>query len=306
MENNEVYDVLIIGGGCAGYPCAMYSKRFNLKTLVITFQRGGLITTTHLVENWPGEKEISGDELAKKLEEHAIHSGVEIFDDNVFDIKKNKNGLFEVKTEYLEYTFFSKTIVLATGTKHKHLGIESEKKLSGRGVSYCATCDSLFFKNKEVVIIGGGDSSLKETMVLSQNCSKVYLIVRSSLKGEPINIERVKNLKNVEILLKEEVDEILGEDEVVGVRLKSKKEIKCFGVFVSIGHNPQNELAKKLNCDLNDRGEIIIDKDSKTNISGVFACGDITNSNWKQGIVAASEGAVASNSAFEYINKTFN
>ena len=305
MENKEVYDVLIIGGGCAGYPCAMYSKRFNLKTLVITFQRGGLITTTHLVENWPGEKEISGEELAKKLEEHALYSGVEIFDDNAFDIKKNENGLFEVKTEYLEYTFFSKTIVLATGTKHKHLGIESEKKLSGRGVSYCATCDSLFFKNKEVVIIGGGDSSLKETMVLSQNCSKVYLVVRSSLKGEPINIERVKNLKNVEILLKEEVDEILGEEEVIGVRLKSKKEIKCSGVFVSIGHNPQNELAKKLNCDLNDRGEIIIDKDSKTNISGVFACGDITNSNWKQGIVAASEGAVASNSAFEYINKNF-
>ena len=301
----EKYDVIVIGGGCAGYPSAMYSKRFNLKTLVITFQRGGLITTTHLVENWPGEKEISGGDLAKKLEEHALSSGVEIIDDNVFEIKKCEDGLFEVKTEYLEYTFFSKAVILATGTKHKHLEIESEKRLSGKGVSYCATCDSLFFKNREVVIVGGGDSSLKETMVLSQNCSRVYLIVRSTLKGEPINIERVKKLENVEILLGEEIDEILGEEEVVGVRLKSKKIIDCAGVFISIGLLPQNSLAKKLNCDLNKIGEIIIDKDSKTNVGGVFACGDVTNANWKQGVVAASEGAIASNSAFEYINKNF-
>ena len=298
----EIYDVIIIGGGCSGYPCAMYSQRFNLKTLLITSLRGGLITTTHLVENWPGEVSLSGPELALKLENHAKESGAEIKDGVVTKIIKQEDSTFRVELQNGE-GYISKTIVLATGTKHRHLGILSEEKFSGKGVSYCATCDGGFFRKKITAVIGGGDSSLKETMVLAGLCDKVYLFARSKLKGEPINETRIRNLKNVEVFEGEELDEILGDKKVERIKMKSGKEFEVSGVFISIGLLPQNELAKMLNVDLNKRGEIIIDKDSKTNIDGVFAAGDVTNANWKQGIVAAAEGAIAANSAFEYIQK---
>lgn len=305
VVDKEEFDVIVIGGGCAGYPCSMYSKRFNLKTLVITKQRGGLITTTHLVENWPGEVKISGPELAKKLEEQVIENGIEILDDSVLEIKKN-GKFFEILTELKNLKLISKSVVLATGTKHRHLGIESEKKFKGKGVSYCATCDGNFFKNKEVAIIGGGDSSLKETMVLANVCKKVYLICRSKMKGEPINQDRIRTLENVEIIENEQVEEILGENFVEKIKLKSNKEILVKGVFISVGMLPQNELAKQLKVDLNEKGEVIIDKNSKTNVKGIFAAGDLTNSHFKQGIVASQEGSTAANSAFEYITKEFN
>lgn len=305
VENNEIFDVIIIGGGCAGYPAGMYAGRYNLKTLVITNLRGGLITTTHLVENWPGEISLSGPELGQRLEKHMLENNANILDANVSTISKNKDDMFEIKTE--SQTLLSKTLILATGAKHRHLGIPSEKEFIGKGVSYCATCDGGFYRKKDVCIIGGGDSSLKEAMVLASLCNKVYLIVRGDkLKGEPINVERVKNLENVELIFNEEVETIKGNEFVESIFLKNKKQdLNVEGVFVSVGLLPSNELALSMNVEVNSRGEIIIDKDSKTNVSGLFSAGDVTNSGWKQGIVAASEGAIAANSAFEYISKKF-
>jgi len=305
VKNNEEFDLVVVGGGCAGYPASMYAKRFNLKVLVITSLRGGLITTTHLVENWPGVNSFSGGDLAKSLEDQAIFNGVEIVDDTVLEIKKNEDGTFEVKTEFNELTLNSKTILLATGSSHRHLGLDQEKKLSGKGVSYCATCDGGFFKNKEVVIVGGSDSAVQEAMVLASVCSKVTMLVRSELKGEPINNERVKKLENVEVKLGVEIKDILGEDRVEGIILKNGEELKCSGVFIAVGLLPQNKLAKDLQVELNKKGEIITDKNQITNVKGVYAAGDVTDTHFKQGIVAASEGATASNSVFEYIGKNF-
>jgi len=300
----EEYDLVIVGGGSAGYPAGMYASRFNLKTLVITKLRGGLITTTHLVENYPGFTALTGPELAQKLEEHAIANGVEVLDDEVVSIEKEGN-FFITKTSYQGKAIKSKAIVLATGTEHKNLGAPGEKEFQGKGVSYCATCDGGFFKDKVVGIVGGSDSAAKEAMVLAQNASKVYMFVRSKLKAEPINIGRIEKNDKIEVITGVNVKEICGETQVTHVELDNGKKVDLSGIFIAIGMNPQNELAKSLKVELNKKGEIIIDKLSTTNVEGVFAAGDVTNAPWKQAIVGAAEGAVAGYSVFEYIQKNF-
>jgi thioredoxin-disulfide reductase len=301
---DDVYDVIIVGGGCAGYPAAVYAKRFNLKTLVITKLRGGLITTTHLVENYPGFTAISGPELGAKLEEQVKYNNVPILDDTVVSIEK---FILDGKEHFKFITmskkeFISKTVILATGTKHRHLDVPGEKEFTHKGVSYCATCDGPFYRNKEVVIVGGSDSAAKEAMVLSQICSKVTMLVRSHLKAEPINADRLRNIKNVEIKEGVQVQEICGDDGgVTGVTLTNGESISADGVFIAIGMLPQNELAKSLGVALNQKGEIIIDRLSRTNLPNVFAAGDVTDSEWKQGIIGSAEGSVAAYSAFEYL-----
>ncbi len=301
----EEYDLIIIGGGCAGYPAAVYASRFNLKTLVIAKEQGGLITTTHLVENYPGFISLSGPELADKLQKHVEANNVPIENDIVKSVEKLENH-FIIKTDIMEKEYKAKAIILATGTKHKHLNANGENEFQGRGVSYCATCDGPFFKNKIVGIVGGSDSAAKEAMVLSQNSSKVYMFVRSKLKAEPINADRIKKIENVEIIEGVNIAEIKGDKKVSHVILDNEQKIDLEGLFIAIGMLPQNELAKSLGCDLNEKGEIKIDRLSKTNIDGVFAAGDVTDAEWKQGIIASAEGSVAAYSAYEYIHKTFN
>ena len=306
----EIYDTIIIGGGCAGYPAAIYAARFNMKTLVIAKEQGGLITTTHLVENYPGFISLTGQELADNLKSHVEANNVPIVDDIVTSTTKNNEWLFEIQNAISEKTYLSKTIILATGTKHKHLGAPGEDKYQSKGVSYCATCDGPFFKNKTVAIVGGGDSAAKEAIVLSQSCSKVYMLVRSKLKAEPINADRIKKIENIEVIEGVNIKEILGEKKINQVVLDSEingsSNLPLDGLFIAIGMNPQNELAKELGVELNKRGEIIIDKHSQTNVEGVFAAGDVTNAEWKQGIIAAAEGSVAANYAFEYLQNKEN
>lgn len=304
IEND--YDLVIVGGGCAGYPAAIYASRFNLKTLVIAKEKGGLITTTHLVENYPGFISLTGQELADNLESHVKANNVPILNDIVSDIKKMEDGTFVVLTDLEELEISAKAVVLATGTKHKHLGAPGEKEFLHKGVSYCATCDGPFYKNKIVGIVGGGDSSAKEAMVLAQNCEKVYMFVRSELKAEPINIKRIRELENVEIIERVTIDEICGDDSgVTNVKLNNNTQVDLVGLFVAIGHDAQSSLGKSLGVDVNSRDEIIIDKLSCTNVPGVFAAGDVTDLPWKQGITGAAEGSLAGYSAFEYISKKF-
>lgn len=300
MEEN-IYDFVIIGGGCSGLSAAMYGTRLGLKTLTLAEMPGGLITTTHLVENWPGEKSISGPDLAVKLQEHAVASGAEIKSERVKNLEKldDVDGVprFKVITGSNEY--ITKTLLISTGTKHKKLGAKGEAEFENRGVSYCALCDGAFFKEKVVCVVGGGDSAAKEAIFLSEHASKVYIVVRKNfLRAEPINEARVKNNEKIEILFETELDEIMGGDSVEKVRFKDGKEIEMQGVFMAIGHDAQTELATQIGVDLNERKEIIINRKTETNVKGVFAAGDCCDTEFKQAITGSAEAVTASYFAF--------
>lgn len=309
----EEYDLIIVGGGCAGYPAAVYAARFNLKTKVITALRGGLITTTHLVENYPGFVSLSGQELADNLQKQVEANNVPIEDDlvkSIEPIEEDGKKYFIVKTDYAEKEYKAKAVILATGTKHRHLEVPGEFEFANKGVSYCATCDGMFFKNKTVAIVGGSDSAAKEAMVLSQNCAKVYMLIRSHLKAEPINADRIRKIENVEIIEGIQVKEIHGEQKVTNVTLDKEyngsTNLDLEGVFIAVGMLPQNELAKNLGVNINSKGEIIISRLSETNVPGVMAAGDVVDTPWKQGVIGSAEGSAAAYSAFEYIQREFN
>jgi thioredoxin reductase (NADPH) len=308
-----MYDFIIIGGGISGLSAAMYGTRLGLKTLVVAEQPGGLITTTHLVENWPGIKSISGPDLAMSLYDHAQSFGVEIKNERVLKIEKtSKEGgvnLFNIKTASNEYE--GKTILISTGTHHKKLGVKGEKEFENKGVSYCALCDGAFFKDKTVCVVGGGDSAAKEAIFLSEHAKKVYLIVRKDfLRAEPSNSDKISKNRKIEILYKTEISEILGSDKVEKIKFKentgseySGKEIQMDGIFMAIGHIAQTDLAKDLGVELNDKGEIKINRRSETSVPGVFAAGDCCDTEFKQAITGSAEGVSASYFAYRMVDK---
>jgi len=302
----EKYDFLIIGAGITGYSAAVYAARFRMNTIVIGELPGGLITTTHLVENWPGIISISGLELAENLRKHAEANGVPIINDKVTDIKQKTDSSFHLKTSNGK-EFCAKTILFATGTTRRKLEIKGEKEFENKGVSYCAVCDGALFKNKTVAVIGGSDSAAKESLYLAEHASKVYIIYRGEkIRAEPINYERVIQNKKIEIITKKNVSEIYGDRVVRGLKFKEGGELKLDGVFVEIGADPNSELAAKLGVALNEKKEIIIDIDSKTNIPGIYAAGDVANRHFKQAITGSAEGVIAAFSAYEYINTPKN
>ncbi|MBI4173768.1 MAG: FAD-dependent oxidoreductase, partial [Candidatus Aenigmarchaeota archaeon] len=274
-----MYDTIIIGTGCAGLAGAMYAGRLNLKTLVIGDIAGGTIILTDTVENYPGFKKLTGQELADKLLEHAKDYPVEIMEDKVAGVAEQGDG-FLVKTEREGKDFLAKTIIIATGTRHKELDVPGEKQFHNKGVHNCALCDAPLYKNKTVAVVGGSDSAAKEALVLAQHAAKVYMIYRGEqIRPEPVNMKRIQAAKNIEIINHTNVLEIKGEKKVTQVMLdkpyQGSKEFKLDGVFVAIGLIPLSGLAKRLGVELNAKGEIIIDRESRTNIPGVFAAGDV-------------------------------
>ncbi len=298
------FDLIIIGGGSAGYPAAIYAARFGLKAAVITKERGGLITTTHLVENYPGYVRISGPELMAKFEEHVKDYDVPIIDDDVSGVEKD-GDYFIVKGA--ERMYKSKSIVFATGTKRKRLDVPGEKEFYGKGVSYCATCDAPLFRGKTVGVVGGSDSAAKEALLLSEFAKKVYIIYRKErIRPEPINFARIEENEKIEVIANTNIIEIKGDKFIKSVVFDNKhdgsKEFALDGLFIEIGHLPNSGLAKKLGVSLNDKDEIITDQLSKTNIDGVFAAGDVTDMEWKQAITGAAEGCIAAYSAYEFIS----
>ncbi len=308
MENT--YDFIIVGGGCSGLSGGMYGNRLGLKSLILAELPGGLITTTHLVENWPGVITTSGPDLAIALQKHAEASGAEMKNEIVSKIEKLGDGdgcpRFKVTANSNEY--IGKTVLIATGTKHRKLGVPGEKELENRGVSYCALCDGAFFKEKVVCVVGGGDSAAKEALFLSEHASKVYIIVRRDvLRAEPINQKRIDKNDKIEILFKHQIEEILGTNSVEKVRFKegegkhSGRELEMQGVFMAIGHDAQTDLAKDLGVELNEKNEIKINRKAETSIKGVFAAGDCCDSEFKQAITGAAEAVTASYYAYHLI-----
>lgn len=297
------YDVLIIGGGCAGLAAALYAKRYDLRTVVYAKEMGGLITTTHIVENYPGIKPMSGWDMMDIFLDQMKTFDVELVEKNVDALSRNNDTTFSAFIGGEEVT--SKSVIFCTGTYHRHLNVPGEERLKNKGVSYCATCDGPLFKGKPMVIVGGGDSAAKEAQLLADYASHVYIVARSTLKGEPINNERVKNNDKITVIEHNEVAEVHGEDSVTGVTLKNEfdgsTELETNAVFVAIGHIAQTELASDLGVDMNKKGEILIDKASRTNLLGFYAAGDCTDTAWKQAIISAAEGSQAANSAYEDI-----
>ncbi len=306
MQKKELYDILIIGGGCAGLPAAMYAGRFGLKTLVLAEQPGGTIILTDVVENYPGFIRLTGLELAQKLQEHAeSYKDVTIKAERVVDVAK-KGEHYWVKTQ--EYEYETKTIIFSTGTEWKKLNVPGEKELANKGVHYCALCDGAFYKNKILGVVGGSDSAAKEALLLTQWAQKVYIIYRGDqIHPEPINMERVLANKKIEIINNTNITEIKGEQKVTSVifdkAYNGNKEFKLDAVFVEIGHIPLTELPKKLGVNLNKKGEVIIDREAKTNVPGIYAAGDCVDTAFKQAITGAAEGVSAAYSAYQYLSK---
>lgn len=306
------YDFLILGAGGTGLAAAMYAARLGLKTLVLGASHGselpigGVITTTDLVENYPGFMKISGMELTKKIEEQArSYKLVTIKEEKASEIKKNKN-YFYIKTNKESYK--TKTVLFATGTKWKKLEIQGSREFENRGVHYCALCDGPLFRNKIIAVVGGSDSAVKEALMLSRYAKKVFLIARHDVHPEKINLERLKKDKKIEVLKNTNIKEIKGDKVVKSILLdrlyKGKKEMKIDGVFVSIGHIPLSDLAKSLGVKMNNEGEIEINHETaETNVRGIFAAGDVTDKKFKQLITGVSDGCTASYYAYEYLQK---
>ncbi|MEM3374027.1 MAG: FAD-dependent oxidoreductase [Candidatus Woesearchaeota archaeon] len=302
------YDTIIIGSGVAGLAAGMYAGRLGLKTLIIGDMHGGTITLTHVVENYPGFKSISGQELAEKLKEHALDykEFVDLKDGVVEKIEKDGKK-FKVKTS--DSIFTGKTIIMATGTKWRELDVEGNDKYKNKGVHFCALCDGFFYRNKITAVVGGGDSAAKDALVLSEHCKKVYILVRGDkFTPEPINLKRVQQTKNIEVMLNVEVEKILGDEKgVTGVLLKTKngkQELKIDGLFTAIGHIALSDLAKGL-VELNEKGEIKINRKSETSLPGFYAAGDVTDSHFKQAITGVAEGVIAAHSAYNYVKSNF-
>lgn len=312
-DKNEKYDFIILGAGVTGLAAAMYGARLGLKTLCLGSSHGselpigGVITTTNIVENYPGFVKLTGTELSEKLKEHALsYDLVTLKEDRAEDVERKKEG-FIVKSENNEYE--GKTILFATGTKWRKLDVPGSREFENRGVAYCALCDSALFKGKNVALVGGSDSAAKDALVLAEHAKKVFIIYRGEqIHPEPINLARVKATKNIEVINRTNVIEIKGDRFVKSVILdkihNSSKELAVEGVFIAIGHIPLSELAKKINVKTNEKGEIIINhKTSETNLPGAYAAGDVADKPFKQAITGVAEGCTAAYSAFEYITK---
>ena len=301
----KIYDTVIIGGGPAGYTAALYAARAGLDTLVIEkFSAGGQMTQTNQIDNYPGFYEgIDGFTLGENMKNGAERFGAQTTRAEVLSVDlistpktvTTDSGIFE-----------SKTVIIATGAEHKHLGIDHESELIGRGVGYCAACDGMMYRKKTVAVVGGGNSAVSDALLLSRICEKVYVIHRrDTLRASKVYHEPLMNAENVEMVWNSRVDELLYEKKLTGVRVLNTqngetRNIDLDGLFISIGRSPESKLFEG-QIDLDANGYIIADESTKTNIDGVFAAGDVRTKALRQIVTAASDGATAAYFAEEYI-----
>ena len=302
------YELVIIGAGPAGFSAAIYAVRAGIKTVVIDKGiGGGLANVSPKIDNYPGFESISGMDLMEKMKHHASKYTKIYFGEEVKKIEK-KEDKFKIVTD--KKTYNAKAVILCMGTEYRKLNAPGEKELSGKGVSYCSTCDGYFFKEKKVAVIGGGNSALVEAIFLKQvGCAEVFLIHRrDQLRAEKAYQDEALQ-KGVKIIYNTHVESIHGNQKVEylqvhDVRTEKKSKIPVDGVFISIGEEPQNTLAKELGCKLDETGYIIIDKEGRTNIKGIYAAGDVTGG-LKQVVTACAKGAIAALSSTEVLGKKY-
>lgn len=302
----HIYDVIIIGGGPAGYTAALYCTRAGMDTVILEkFSAGGQMTQTSQIDNYPGfDDGIDGFTLGYKMQTGAEKYGAKTIQAEVTSVNLTQ----KIKTVTCDSgILYGKTVIIATGADHRHLGLSEEQSLIGKGVAYCATCDGMFYKGKTVVVIGGGNSAAADALYLSKICKNVIVIHRrDALRATKIYHDPLMVAKNVEFVWNSTVEQMLHDDFVKAVKIKNSKtgEIKniaCDGVFISIGRNPETKIFKQ-QIDVDDNGYIIADESTKTNIPGVFAIGDVRTKAVRQIVTAVGDGANAAHYAELYLN----
>ena len=292
-----MYDVIIVGAGPAGLTAGIYARRANKKVLILEANSyGGAIINTHAIDNFPTQPHINGFDFATKLYEQTKELGAEIKFEKVIEIRDGKYK--KVITNKSEYE--TKTIILATGSDNRKLGLDKEKEFTGKGVSYCATCDGAFYKGKDVAVIGGGSTALDDAIYLQDIASKVYLINKnSSFKDDNGFFNNLKD--NVEVIYNTNITKLLGEDKLTGITLSDGKEISIDGLFIAVGRVPENEKFSSI-INVDDKGYIIANEDCHTNIDGIYVAGDNRKKEIRQLTTAVSDGTVAAIEAIKYIN----
>jgi len=299
--------MIVLGAGPAGLSAALYGSRYNLKVAVIGKDMGPM-TETDEIDNYLGFPSISGLELSKKFQEHVEKFGIKIFWEEVVEIRK-EDDFFVVRTIDNEYK--AKTVIYALGGVKRKLGLPEEDKFKGRGISYCATCDAAFFRDKTVAVTGGSDAAAGSALLLSKFAKQVYIIYRrDKLRAFPYMVKLIDENEKIKCIFNSVIKEVRGENVVESVIIENtktgeKSELKLDGIFVEFGHDPNSEIAKKLGVDVSDGGRIKVKNDMSTSVEGFFAAGDITtgSNQLDQIITAASEGAIAADSAYNFLSK---
>lgn len=305
VNSKTLYDVLVIGGGPAGLNAALYAKRKGMETAIITERVGGQVLDTSSVENYLGTVEVSGQGLMEKFKEHVDHLKIPIKRDA--KVEKVEDG--QIKKIHLSggEIIRAKSLIVATGSRPRRLGVPGEDEFSGKGVAYCAICDGPFFTDLKVAVAGGGNSAVEAAIDLSKIASEVVLVHRSDFRADQILIDRLNAIENVTVLLQTQILEVKGQSllthlHVLDKETNAERDIDVNGLFVEIGYLPNSKIFEGL-LDMTPSGEIIVNDRTETNVPGIYAAGDVATVPYKQIIIAASEGAKAALTANDYVNK---
>lgn len=308
LINDKIYDLLVIGGGPAGLNAALYAKRKGLTTGIITQRIGGQLLNTSSVDNYLGISQVSGEELSEKYLSHLKELEVGILEEAEVTKIEKIDKIFN--TTLKDGTLFqSKTLLLATGSAPRKLEVPGEVEFSNRGVAYCAICDAPLFKDKNVIIAGGGNSAVEAAIDVAKFATQVTLVHRSQLRADQILIDHMMNQSNITVFLQTQILQIVGDDKMTGVKVLNKENsqervIDADGIFIEIGNLPSNYLVKDL-VPLNQQGEVVVDEKNMTRLPGLYAAGDVTQMPYKQIVIAVADGAKAALAANEYINQNF-
>lgn len=300
-----MYDIIVIGAGPAGMTASIYARRALKKVLVLeAISYGGQIINTLDIENYPVEAHISGFDFSTKLYNQAVDLGAEFIFEKCMKIDK-KNSSFEVYTSNNKYQ--CKSIIIATGTENRKLGLDREDKYIGKGLSYCATCDGAFYKKRDVAVVGGGNTALEDTLYLSNICNKVYLIHRrNEFRGDNSVVDKIKGKTNIDIIYNSNVTKLIGDERLNAIEISNldgfKKEINVSGLFVAIGKIPENDIFKDI-IEIDENGYILASENCHTNIDGIFVAGDNRTKLLRQLVTATSDGAIAATEAIHYLER---
>ena len=304
----ENYDVLIAGQGAAAFAAGLYAARYQMKSIIIGETFGGETATGGLIENYPGYADIDGFDLMMKFREQVASYDVPILDDKVSAVKKDSND-FQIETESGE-KYIASSVILGIGRERRKLGLQNEDEWTGKGVSFCSTCDAPLHRENIVAIVGGGNAAIEGAVLLSKYASTVYLIYRRNkfTRPEPVNLKLLNDSKNIIQLLDTNVTSLLGDDGLNEISIdkpyNNSTNLNVDGLFIEIGADPRVEIPIQLGINLNEKNEVIVNNEMETNVAGILAAGDLTDASGdlKQTITAAAQGAIAAKSAYTYVS----